>query len=469
MSQRALKTVHILIIFNICVVVSKVKVLQIKSTGSKTIDNMEYKSETSPWLWFLLLITLVQTSLFAVVTLYQYDNTVILQEEDIDLDIKIKHLQALLDSDNKKLHKQKRAGNFIADILTAQEAVIAQHCIEKNKTCIKGDAGDPGLPGNIGDKGEKGIPGDAGFPGKIGDKGESGVRGGQGEQGIKGAIGPKGFKGIQGDIGPRGAKGDLGPRGSKGDSGVKGEKGETGEKGIPGPKGTEGSSGEKGDLGDKGGRGLKGNKGEQGPQGPTGPDNVKDGCACLEYPKFEDPTPSTTFYLSVGESRNLPCNATGSPAPTVTLNKQIIVRRGVGSRDKRNLLKLNGKYTIMNAATSDFGTYVCTAKNSLGTITKLIDVKRGVLPNIAKQPRSSTNNAGTSADFRCVNSGIPTPTVTWYKDGKLLVPDPRYQISSNGEVLTIINVRASDAGRIECRVANEVGTATSREAVLTVV
>ncbi|XP_062568427.1 pulmonary surfactant-associated protein D-like, partial [Saccostrea cucullata] len=260
---------------------SRVRILQIKSTGSKTTEDMENKVDSSPWLWVLLLITVVQTSLFTVVTLYQYDNTEILQEKDQDLDSKIKHLQALLDYDNKKLHKQKRAGNFIADILTAQEAVIAQHCIEKNKTCIKGDQGDPGLPGNTGDKGERGIPGDPGLPGKTGDKGDPGLPGGKGEQGMKGDIGPKGFIGTQGDIGPRGAKGDQGLRGSKGESGVKGEKGETGEQGNRGPKGTKGSPGEKGAPGETGGRGLKGSKGEPGPQGPAGPDNVKDGCVCL--------------------------------------------------------------------------------------------------------------------------------------------------------------------------------------------
>lgn len=92
-----------------------------------------------------------------------------------------------------------------------------------------------------------------------------------------------------------------------------------------------------------------------------------------------------------------------------------------------------------------------------------------VTPNIAKQPRSSSNNVGTSAEFRCVNSGIPTPTVTWYKDGKPLVVDSRHQVSSNGEILTITNIRRSDAGNIECRAANAVGITSSREAVLTVV
>jgi hypothetical protein len=92
---------------------------------------------------------------------------------------------------------------------------------------------------------------------------------------------------------------------------------------------------------------------------------------------FEDPTPSTTLYLAVGETRKLNCSATGSPSPTTMLTKQTTTRRGVGSRDKRNLLQLNGKYTIANAAGSDFGTYVCTANNGIGTVTKQITVVRG--------------------------------------------------------------------------------------------
>jgi hypothetical protein len=92
-----------------------------------------------------------------------------------------------------------------------------------------------------------------------------------------------------------------------------------------------------------------------------------------------------------------------------------------------------------------------------------------VAPNIAKQPQDSTINAGTSAEFRCVNSGIPAPTVTWYKDGNPLVIDSRHQVSSKGEILTITKIRISDAGTIKCQVSNAVGTFTSREAVLSVV
>lgn len=91
-----------------------------------------------------------------------------------------------------------------------------------------------------------------------------------------------------------------------------------------------------------------------------------------------------------------------------------------------------------------------------------------VVPNIAKQPQSSTNNVGSTVQFRCVNTGVPTPTVTWYKNGKPISADSRHQFSSNGEILTISNLQTTDSGTIECQASNAVGVTTSREAVLTV-
>ena len=53
-------------------------------------------SGTSPWVWSLLLITVVQTSLFAMVTVYQYDNTRLLQTADQNLNDKIKTVQVAI-------------------------------------------------------------------------------------------------------------------------------------------------------------------------------------------------------------------------------------------------------------------------------------------------------------------------------------------------------------------------------------
>lgn len=102
----------------------------------------------------------------------------------------------------------------------------------------------------------------------------------------------------------------------------------------------------------------------------------------LEYPTFDDPTPTTKIYMAVGETINMPCNATGSPSPSISLKKQTTVpRRGRRSRDKRNFLILNGRYTITNAVTMDFGTYVCTATNGLGSVSKQIEIVKGGIRN----------------------------------------------------------------------------------------
>lgn len=102
----------------------------------------------------------------------------------------------------------------------------------------------------------------------------------------------------------------------------------------------------------------------------------------LEYPTFDDPTPTTQIYMAVGETINMPCNATGSPSPSISLKKQTTVpRRGRRSRDKRNFLILNGRYTITNAVTMDFGTYVCTATNGLGSVSKQIEIVKGGIHN----------------------------------------------------------------------------------------
>lgn len=102
----------------------------------------------------------------------------------------------------------------------------------------------------------------------------------------------------------------------------------------------------------------------------------------LEYPTFDDLTPTTKIYMAVGETINMPCNATGSPSPSISLKKQTTVpRRGRRSRDKRNFLILNGRYTITNAVTMDFGTYVCTATNGLGSVSKQIEIVKGGIRN----------------------------------------------------------------------------------------
>ena len=87
-----------------------------------------------------------------------------------------------------------------------------------------------------GDRLEPGRPaGDSGIQGLKGDKGDAGAQGIQGPNGDKGDTGAQGIQGIQGE------KGDTGATGAKGDTGAQGPQGIPGPQGEPGPAGAPGS------------------------------------------------------------------------------------------------------------------------------------------------------------------------------------------------------------------------------------
>ena len=63
---------------------------------------------------------------------------------------------------------------------------------------------------------------------------------------------------------------------------------------------------------------------------------------------------------------------------------------------------------------------------------------------------------GESANFTCTATGVPTPKITWYKNGKQ-VSGSSYKIISvtaNSSQLTIKNVSIADQGYYECRVTS---------------
>jgi hypothetical protein len=83
-------------------------------------------------------------------------------------------------------------------------------------------------------------------------------------------------------------------------------------------------------------------------------------------------------------------------------------------------------------------------------------------PTIVTQPQSQTVTNGANVTFSVVVSGTPPLRFRWHKDG---VPLP---VATNS-TLTLLNVNSSDAGVYFVIVSNSLGTATSSNAVLTVV
>ncbi|XP_076450567.1 uncharacterized protein LOC143286732 isoform X2 [Babylonia areolata] len=85
-------------------------------------------------------------------------------------------------------------------------------------------------------------------------------------------------------------------------------------------------------------------------------------------------------------------------------------------------------------------------------------------------PTSQTVEQGSRAVLRCVPPlGRPTPVVIWRKDGRRLSPDKDDNLvqSADGS-LTLVAVRAQDAGEYACAAKNDAGRRLSAVAILTV-
>lgn len=57
-------------------------------------------------------------------------------------------------------------------------------------------------------------------------------------------------------------------------------------------------------------------------------------------------------------------------------------------------------------------------------------------------------------------AGVPQPTVTWFKDGQLLVGGDAHHISPDGSLLQVLQANLSSAGHYSCIAANAVGEKT---------
>ena len=65
---------------------------------------------------------------------------------------------------------------------------------------------------------------------------------------------------------------------------------------------------------------------------------------------------------------------------------------------------------------------------------------------------------GNAAVFTCTSTGDPIPVQTWFRNGNQLTSGGRYQIGSNGRMLTVQQVtEAQDEGTFVCNASNAAG------------
>ena len=304
---------------------------------------------------------------------------------------------------------------FVIDVVNKveqQKKPVSKLCKDNNVVCIKGEPGPPGLNG---------------FPGLNGAKGE---RGRPGLSGRKGRGGPSGPKGDRGFVGVRGAKGDRGPRGFKGDQGDPGDcEGQCGPPSKPNitTKFTEiliksemtrlsltcyatgsptpeirwefgGRDTDKRYSFPSNGRSLLIKDLRETDKGVIkciaennlGKDTQETTLVVYATPKII--IPKIKAKPVVGQPFEIHCNASGSPLPKLNW------RKADGDASVEQELSSNGRslrLLIRKQETPKVnGKYICTAKNTVGTTVKYVDIKFDFFPGCAALRKRGFRQSG---------------------------------------------------------------------------
>ncbi|XP_027146368.1 obscurin isoform X13 [Larimichthys crocea] len=178
-------------------------------------------------------------------------------------------------------------------------------------------------------------------------------------------------------------------------------------------------------------------------------------------PDFDEILANCTAEL--GQTVKLACKATGVPKPTVTWYKD---GRAVEADPHHIIIEdPDGSCTLIldNMTADDSGQYMCFATSSAGNASTLGKITVQVPPRFVNKMRNAVFVAGEDTQFTCVIQSAPTPKIRWFKDGRLLTDQEKYQtyseLRSGVVVLVIKNLTERDLGHYECELSNRLGTA----------
>ncbi|NXO39218.1 HMCN1 protein, partial [Locustella ochotensis] len=153
----------------------------------------------------------------------------------------------------------------------------------------------------------------------------------------------------------------------------------------------------------------------------------------------------------------LPCEATGTPQPVITWQKEGI---NIITTGNSYTVQPSGSLQIARAAVEDAGTYMCVAQNPAGTALGKIKLKVQVPPVIKSHMEEYVVAVDQSVTLQCEAEGYPGPEISWHKAGQQITESMRRRILSTG-ALQILFVQPEDSGRYTCTAANPAGSRSS--------
>lgn len=184
----------------------------------------------------------------------------------------------------------------------------------------------------------------------------------------------------------------------------------------------------------------------------------KSNISVLVYPTFTKIPKNVT--VEVGETAKLECAADGEPPPEIKWHKFGGNNFPAASERRMHVMPSDDEFFIVNAKPIDSGIYSCTAHNPAGTIIANASLTIEEKPYFIKSMEDKEVSAGEFVVIQCMGKGVPPPTITWLKDGAVIVPTERHFFTAEDMLVVIVDTIQSDSGVYECHLNNSLGTVT---------
>ncbi|XP_078728944.1 protein sidekick-2 [Lampetra fluviatilis] len=167
---------------------------------------------------------------------------------------------------------------------------------------------------------------------------------------------------------------------------------------------------------------------------------------------------------------DIPCQAMGSPRPSLQWYKDAV---RVGDLSARRYVVLpSGSLQIGRLEPDDTGIYQCVVSNQAGEVQTYTHLSvTSIAANITRGPTDTLVIEGHAIVLPCEALGAPRPSITWQKDGGVVlvsgsVQTARFTLLESGGLL-VSPARLGDAGSYSCVATNSRG-ADSQEGSLLV-
>ncbi|KAF7658577.1 hypothetical protein LDENG_00010770 [Lucifuga dentata] len=176
----------------------------------------------------------------------------------------------------------------------------------------------------------------------------------------------------------------------------------------------------------------------------------------LEAPSFAEP--GDAIMEKVANTKVvIPCRAEGSPTPKVRWFKNGLE---IHPEQSEFSMSQDGALVISTTSASHSGDFKCVAINEAGSVERKTRLKVNVPPEIQDdgQPLNLTVTLKQPLTLGCDAFGIPSPSITWTKDGHPMDSSGVY-LQNGKRLLRIYRVQQEHAGEFACTAQNSAGEA----------